>query len=150
MGDFDFIYGDWDVANSRLAQRHVGCRTWEQFESVSHCAPRLGGVANVEEIKAASQGWSGMALRLYDPAEALWSIWWVDSRDGRLQPPVHGRFADGQGVFEGEDEDDGRPVKVRFLWSGDRERPRWEQAFSADGGATWETNWIMDFTRRES
>ena len=28
-----------------------------------------------------------------------------------------------------------------------RRRPRWEQAFSEDGGKTWETNWIADFTR---
>jgi hypothetical protein len=25
---------------------------------------------------------------------------------------------------------------------------RWEQAYSADGGKTWETNWIMEFTRQ--
>ncbi len=148
MGDFDFIYGDWEVANQKLAERHVGCRTWVQFAAVSHCAPRLEGLVNVEEIVFASPDWSGMALRLYDPARELWSIWWVDSRDPRLQPPVHGHFDDGRGVFEGDDEDEGRPVKVRFVWTADRERPRWEQAFSADGGQTWETNWIMDFTRR--
>jgi hypothetical protein len=28
-----------------------------------------------------------------------------------------------------------------------REAARWEQAFSLDKGASWETNWIMDFTR---
>ena len=148
MGDFDFIYGDWDVANQKLAQRHVGCRTWEQFDATSRCGPHMDGAANLEEMKFASRGWVGMALRLYDAAQALWSIWWVDSRDVRLQPPVHGRFQDGRGVFEGDDEDEGRPVKVRFTWTADRERPRWEQAFSIDGGRTWETNWIMDFTRR--
>ena len=148
MGDFDFIYGRWDVANRKLAQRHVGCRTWEAFEGVSRCSPRLGGVANVEEITFTDRDWMGMALRLYDPATELWSIWWVDSRDGVLQPPVHGRFQDGRGLFEGEDDDEGRPVKVRFVWTPDAERPRWEQAFSADGGESWETNWIMDFTRR--
>jgi hypothetical protein len=25
--------------------------------------------------------------------------------------------------------------------------PRWEQAFSTNVGVTWETNWIMEFTR---
>ena len=83
-----------------------------------------------------------------------WSIWWVNSRDGRLQPPVHGRFdAERLGTFYGDDTHDGTPdgtpVRVRYLWS--RITPvsaRWEQAFSVDGEQTWETNWIMDLTRR--
>src|SRR4051812_32831795 len=112
MSDFDFIFGEWDVANRKLAQRYVGCRTWEEFPATSRCKPRLKGVANVEEVDFTTKDFAGMALRLYDPAEKLWSIWWIDSRDGRLQPPVHGRFADGRGVFEGEDEDEGRPVRV--------------------------------------
>jgi hypothetical protein len=42
----------------------------------------------------------------------------------------------------------GRPILVRFTWSRVMTRtPRWEQSFSADGGETWERNWIMDFTR---
>ena len=39
---------------------------------------------------------------------------------------------------------------MRFTWSGvEGPTPRWEQAFSTDGGSTWETNWVMDFTRAE-
>ena len=45
---------------------------------------------------------------------------------------------------------EGRPITVRFTWSGiDTPEPRWEQAFSDDGGRTWETNWIMQFTCAE-
>ena len=41
------------------------------------------------------------------------------------------------------------PIRVRFIWSGvTTPTPRWEQAFSDDGGETWETNWVMDFTPR--
>ena len=51
------------------------------------------------------------------------------------------------GVFEGEDTFEGRPIRVRFTWTGvTTETPHWEQAFSEDGGETWETNWVMDFT----
>ena len=43
---------------------------------------------------------------------------------------------------------EGRPIRVRFLWSRITDTSaRWEQAFSLDGGGSWETNWIMDFTR---
>jgi hypothetical protein len=148
MSDFDFIFGDWDVAHRKLKARHVGSDDWDTFASTSRCEPRLGGVGNVEEVCCPDRGWSGMALRLFDPEQQLWSIWWADSRDGRLQPPVSGRFVDGRGVFEGDDENQGRPIRARFIWTVDDRAPRWEQAFSLDGGATWETNWIMDFSRR--
>ena len=68
----------------------------------------------------------------------------------RLDPPVFGSFADGIGIFEGADTLEGRPVRrALHLVARDAREPRWEQAFSADGGQTWETNWIMDFTRAE-
>ena len=59
-----------------------------------------------------------------------------------------GSFSGDVGVFEGEDTFDDTPILVRFVWSGvTTPSPRWEQAFSAGGGATWETNWVMEFTR---
>jgi hypothetical protein len=37
---------------------------------------------------------------------------------------------------------------VRFLWSQITATScRWEQVLSTDGGCTWETNWIADFSR---
>ena len=87
-----------------------------------------------------------MSVRVFDPATKLWSIWWIDGRHPHLEPPVHGRL-EGVGTFEGDDVFEGRPIRVRFLWSGISARSaRWEQAFSADGGATWEVNWVMRFT----
>jgi len=48
----------------------------------------------------------------------------------------------------GADSFDGKPILVRFTWSGvTTPTPRWEQAFSAHGGGTWEPNWVMEFTR---
>jgi hypothetical protein len=61
---------------------------------------------------------------------------------------VTGSFSGDTGIFEGEDTFENRPIRVRFTWSRvTSPRPRWEQAFSDDDGTTWETNWIMDFTR---
>ena len=65
-----------------------------------------------------------------------------------MTPPVKGGFAKGIGTFLGDDQFERRAIRVRFVWSRiERDSARWEQAFSLDGGASWETNWIMDFAR---
>lgn len=145
--DFDFLHGHWRVHNSRLRQRLRGCTEWESFDATQYCQPLLGGLGNTDELRHGA-GPVGMSLRFFDLRASQWQIFWVDPRDGLLQPPVRGAFADGTGVFEGLDTHEGQPVRVRFTWSGTRsETPRWEQAFSADGGESWETNWVMRFTR---
>ncbi|MBW8303389.1 MAG: DUF1579 domain-containing protein [Brevundimonas sp.] len=146
--DFDFIHGHWTVQHSRLKTRGVGADDWDLFASTSYCEPRLGGLANVEEVDCPARGWTGMALRTLDVETREWSVYWINSLTGRLQPPVRGRFnADGC-VLEGPDSDDGRPIIARYIWSDIRpDGARWTQTFSYDDGATWETNWVMDFTR---
>ena len=80
-------------------------------------------------------------------AQRRWSIYWINSRDGVLTPPVHGGFEGDRGVFYGVDTDDGREVQVRFDWTRlGPDAARWEQAFSLDG-REWETNWTMALTR---
>ena len=146
--DFDFNHGDWDVTNRRLKVRGVRSDDWEVFPSFETAQLLMGGTVSIDESDFPTKGFNGMTLRLYQPAEDRWAIYWINSKDGKLQPPVYGRFENGQGVFAGDDLDDGRPVKVLFDWSGtDTDTPRWSQAFSYDGGATWETNWIMEFRR---
>jgi len=147
--DFDFFMGRWTVQNRRLTERLAGSDEWEEFESTSVAHPILGGLGNEDEFRTRhAGGFIGMSFRFFDPVKRRWSIYWADSgRPGELDPPVFGTFSGDIGVFEGEDEFEGRPTKVRFIWSGTRTRtPRWEQAFSADDGETWETNWIMDFS----
>jgi hypothetical protein len=144
--DFDFLHGRWCVHHRRLQQRLVGSQDWETFESVAACIPILDGLGNVEEIRTES-GPLGTSLRFFDLAARRWQIWWVARRDGVMQPPVTGGFANGVGIFEGADTHDAKPIRVRFTWRASPSTPRWEQAFSADGGRTWETNWVMEFTR---
>ena len=88
-------------------------------------------------------------FRGYDPKTRQWAIWWLDGRNPhQLDVPMKGGFADGIGTFLADDVVNGKPIKVRFLWSrASADAARWEQAFSGDGGETWETNWEMDFTR---
>ena len=91
-----------------------------------------------------------ITLRSYDPKAGQWSIWWLDGRyPATLDTPMVGRFENGVGTFYANDTLAGRPIRVRFLWTLPKPgMPRWEQAFSADAGASWETNWVMEFTRR--
>jgi hypothetical protein len=146
--DFDFFNGSWTIASRRLKARHVGSDDWDEFPGFTRCRRLLGGVANVDENVFPTRGFSGVSFRSFDHATGDWSIWWVNSRSGRLEPPVSGRFIDGRGEFFGDDLDGGRPVRVRFIWSAITPvSARWEQAFSVDGGRNWETNWIMTFTR---
>ena len=148
--DFDFLLGRWHVRNRRLVGRLAGLHEWDEFEAKAAARPLPGGLGN-EDVFCTEYGggFVGMSFRFFDPETGLWSIYWADSRrPGLLDPPVLGRFEGDVGVFEGDDSHDGQPVRVRFTWSGtDTDTPRWEQAFSQDGGESWETNWIMDFAR---
>lgn len=149
--DFDCFLGEWNVFNRLLDRRLVGSTHWLEFEAASHVRPALGGIGNVEDYRADfpdGKPLIGMTVRLFDPSTRLWSLYWADSRRGQLFPPVVGRFHDGIGEFFGDDVQDGIPVKVIFRWSDmTPTSARWEQAMSADGGATWEWNWEMVFTR---
>ncbi|MEN2710833.1 DUF1579 domain-containing protein [Sphingomonas sp. NPDC092331] len=149
--DFDFQQGRWHVRHRRLTARLAGCTSWKEFTGTSEQRPLLGGNGNIEDNLLHLPGgtYRAVALRSYDPGSASWAIWWLDGRaPHRLDVPVIGAFEDGVGRFHADDVLDGRPVRLRFLWLGtDGAAPRWEQALSPDGGATWETNWTMDFTR---
>ena len=149
--DFDFLMGSWTVHNRRLRDRLKGSTTWDEFEATSAARPLLGGIGNEDVYRTEyAGGFTGMSFRFFDKAKGQWSIYWADSRRGVLDPPVIGSFAGDIGTFEGSDVFDGRPIRVRFLWSRIKTpTPRWEQAFSADGGKTWETNWVMDFARSD-
>jgi hypothetical protein len=149
VNDFDFLAGSWDVANRRRRRFLADCEEWDEFPSTSRCLRLFDGAANVDWITFHTLGSAGMTLRLFQPGSQEWSIYWASSRDGILQPPVAGRFDDGEGRFYGDDTYDGKDIRVRYIWSDiTPASARWEQAFSADQERTWEINWTMTFTRR--
>ena len=150
--DFDFVIGDWFVKHRRLNERLANCRDWTEFDGEMSTHKVLGGFGNLEDnrLKLPDGEFRAVALRAFDKDSGTWAIWWLDGRfPGQLDVPVKGRFKDGVGSFYADDIQNGVEVKVRFLWfcSGPNTL-RWEQAFSADDRATWETNWTMDFTRK--
>lgn len=151
--DFDFLHGNWDVPNHRLAKRLEGSDDWREFDSRASVRPILHGLGNVDTITADDLPgigpFEGFTVRLFDPDRRSWTISWASTGSpGHLDPPLAGSFVDGRGTFHGADTHGGRPVRGRFEWSSDHDdSARWEQAFSTDDGETWEVNWIMRFTR---
>lgn len=150
--DFDFVIGDWNVRHRRLRERLAGCKDWIEFDGEMSTRPVLGGFGNVEDnrLRFPEGEFRAVALRSFDADRGQWSIWWLDGRfPGRIDVPVVGRFENGVGTFFADDTLDGHPIRIRFIWSRrSADALRWEQAFSDDAGASWETNWTMDFTRK--
>lgn len=150
--DFDFLIGTWDSQQRRLKQRLKGCDEWEEFHAVSVARKILSGLGNFDEVTLETPGGRvlGVTLRLFDPQTQLWSIYWSSSAHSTLDTPMVGRFEHGRGEFYDHEVFEGRFIFSRFIWtSSGPDACRWEQALSADGGRTWETNWTMDLTRRK-
>jgi hypothetical protein len=146
--DFDFYVGTWKIHNRRLRKALAGSDEWYEFEATSKARPVLGGVGNFDEFEAASEGISGLTLRLFDPERDEWLLYWAGGRGGPMGAPQVGRIDGDRGEFYADDVYDGRSIRVVYIWSEITESSApWEQAFSVDGGETWETNWIMQSTR---
>ena len=144
--DFDYLVGKWRLKNKKLKCRLNGCTEWSaEFDSYVEMQKVLGGMGNTDQYfeNVSGKPFRGLALRLFDPATRLWSIYWVDGSRGTLDPPVVGSFTGGVGHFFGKDTYQGRPIVVVFRWDvRNPEFPVWSQAFSVDNGKTWEWNSI--------
>jgi hypothetical protein len=150
--DFDVRFGDWQAHHRKLKDRLVNSHEWIEFDGTLSMRPLMDGLANVSEnvFHMPDGTYRGVSMRSYDPRTGLWATWWIDGRNphGAIDPPLKGRFEAGTGTFYGDETYQGKPVKLRILWSHvTPTSARWEQAYSADGGKTWETNWITDFRR---
>lgn len=151
--DFEFQVGSWEVHHRRLRRPLTDADpddagSWYDIVGPATARLLLHGQVSVDEIELAGE--TGMSFRLRDPETDEWTIHWVSSRDGRLQAPVHGHWRGGRFEGVGPDEYDGRPILARYAWSEiTATTARWEQAFSTDDGASWETNWVMSWTRTD-
>ena len=149
--DFDFAIGDWRVRHRRLQDRLVGSNEWVEFDGNMSTRAVLGGFGNVEDnlLRLPEGEYRAIAIRSFNAHSGHWYIWWLDGRfPGQIDVPVSGKFENEVGTFHADDTLNGAPIRIRFIWStGDQQNPRWEQAFSADGGSSWETNRTMEFSR---
>jgi hypothetical protein len=145
---FDFLVGEWRVHHRRISALSG---KWVEFEGTLDLRLLTGGTANIEEhvFDSPDGAYRAAGLRAWDPKSGTWSIWWLDERypEGPLSP-VRGRFENGIGTFTADYEKDGKPMRVRFIWSDiTRASAKWQQATSADGGRTWQPNWFMSLQR---
>jgi hypothetical protein len=152
LHDFDFLVGHWRVHHRKLKERLANNHEWIEFDGTLSSQPLMGGYANVDDdvFEVPGGTYRGVAPRSFDAKTGKWSIWWLDSRTptAPLDPPVRGSFHNGVGTFYADDTFNGKPIRIRFIWSEITSTScHWEQAFSPDGGKTWETNWIQDLKR---
>jgi len=148
--DFDFEIGNWKTRVSRLQHPLTGSKVWLEYDGTSVVRKIWNGRANLVELEV--DGRAGhielLSLRLYDPASRRWSLNVASSRGGGLGVPTVGGFKNGRGAFYDKETLDGRDILVRFVISKvTADVYRFEQAYSADGGKTWEVNWIATDTR---
>ena len=147
--DFEFLLGTWKVHHRMLTARLKGSTDWVEFEGDT-IDRKIMNVGNLDEniIHMPTGQVHAISLRLFNPQSKKWSIHWSTDRMGVLDIPMIGSFKDGRGEFYAQEVNNGKRVYSRFIWSKiTTNSPQWEQALSEDGGRTWETNWIMEFTK---
>ncbi|MDB6163848.1 MAG: hypothetical protein JWL98_1280 [Xanthomonadaceae bacterium] len=153
--DFDFEIGTWKTHLKRLLHPLSGARLsesseWVEYEGTTAVRKVWKGRANLVELIADGPAghFEGLNLRLYNPQSRQWSLNFANAATGSLGQPTIGEFRNGRGEFYDQEDFNGRAVLVRFLiMPVDANTIRFEQAFSDDGGKTWEVNWIATDTR---
>ena len=151
--DFDFLIGDWKAHVRRLPERLVGSKTWVEYTGISNHKKLLDSNANFEQFEVDSPKVhlhiKGQTLRMYNRESHQWSIYLIDLDKGTLDlPPVVGQFTGNRGKFYNQQDWKGRKVLAHYVWLNiSPKSARMEQSFSADGGKTWETNWICELSK---
>jgi hypothetical protein len=150
--DFDFEFGTWKTKLRRLVGPLTGSSRWVEYEGTTVVTKVWGGRANLVELVADGPAGriEGLNLRLYDPQTRRWSLNFASPRSGVMATPTIGAFdpSGERGEFYADETLNSRPIRVRFVISRvGADVWRFEQAFSPDGGVTWEVNWIAIDTR---
>jgi hypothetical protein len=142
--DFDFEIGNWKTHVSRLQHPLSGSTTWVEYEGTTIVRKVWNGRANLVELGADGPAghFEGLSLR------HQWSLNFSNSNAGTMSQPTIGEFKNGRGEFFDQETLNGQAIFVRFVISDITANScRFEQAFSAEGGRTWEVNWIATDTR---
>ena len=148
---FDFQFGTWKEHSRRLMHPLTGAADWVDIQGGTVVTRIWGGRASLAEFKG--NGPAGplelLALRWYSPSRHEWNTDFATPDVGVLgSTPGVGVFKNGRIDFFDQEPINGRAALVRFsVWGISHDTARSEQAFSADGGKTWETNWVNEYTR---
>jgi hypothetical protein len=96
--DFEFLVGKWKMHNRHLDKRLANCRDWTEFDSSDVNTKILNGAADMDTYSTTQfpgmggKLFEGLTLRLFDPKTRLWSLYWIASNMGKIDPPVVGSF----------------------------------------------------------
>jgi len=148
--DFDFEIGTWKTHLTRLAHPLTGDKTWLTYDGTSVVRKVWNGRANLVELDVTGPAGhiEGLSLRLYNPQARQWSLNYATVAGGALGTPTVGEFKGGRGEFYDREDYNGRVILVRNIFSDLTPTSlKFEQAFSDDGGKTWEVNWVAVDTR---
>lgn len=148
--DFDFHIGTWKTRLRRLLNPLSGSTTWVEYEGTTVVRKVWNGRANLVELVADGPAghFEGLSLRLYNPQSRQWSLNFANINNGVITQPTIGEFKNGRGEFFDQETLNGRAILVRFIISDITPNScRFEQAYSDDGGKTWEVNWMATDTR---
>ncbi|MDQ3820919.1 MAG: hypothetical protein M3362_24990 [Acidobacteriota bacterium] len=148
--DFDFEIGTWKTHLRRLLNPLTGSNTWVEYDGTTIVRKVWQGRANLVELVADGPAghFEGLSLRLYNPESHQWSLNFANAMSGVMAQPTIGEFRNGRGEFYDQETFNGRAILVRFvIYDITPNSCRFEQAFSDDGGKTWEVNWIATDTR---
>ena len=150
--DFDFFIGSWRCRHRCLREWLKGSTSWEAFGGASVARKILGGLGHIEEVTLdrVPETTEELVVRLFDPQTQQWRVYEADSGNGFDPQPVIATCKEGRIEGYAYTPWEGKYVFRRVIWSEITATSfHWEQAFSADGGRTWETNWIADFVRSD-
>jgi hypothetical protein len=148
--DFDFEIGVWKTTLKRLQHPLTGSTTWVDYSGTSTITKIWNGRANLVQLDVSGPAGhiEGMSVRLYNPESGQWSLNFSNVRVGALGTPTIGEFKNGKGEFYDQETLNGRAILDRFVITElSADSCHFEQAFSADGGKTWELNWVATETR---
>lgn len=149
--DFEFYAGKWKIRNKKLKTLFNNSTEWIEFDAEEEIRQVLFGLGYVGQYKTIinNKPFEGAAFHLFNPETKLWSNYWADSNRGVMEVPVVGSYNNDIGLFYAKDTLGEKKIDLRFHWDvTNKDKPVWSQAFSDDGRKTWETNWIMYYSRQ--
>ena len=135
----DFWVGEWELttvggqgagnkSRNRISKIMDGCVVLEEFSG--------GGASKL----------NGHSVSTYDRATRQWRQTWVDNTASYLD--LKGGVVDGNMSFWREAESQGKKVKQRMVWRDVKaDSLKWLWQRSLDDGATWNTQWEIDYRR---
>ena len=148
--DMDFALGNWTTEVTIIKDPFNKPNEQIQMRGTKVARPIWNGKGWIEEIGADGPGshWQGATIFLYDPTAHQWSQNYVDSSEGRMEPPSIGEYRDGKLEFYSQEFVDGRAMLLRGTWTIiSKDVHTYEIARSIDGGRSWHTSFIARVTR---